>query len=194
MKILRLIACTLVLASCAAPPFKPAAPVAIAQDVWEFTGRISVSAPDSAGQQAWHGEIRWSQQGDSYDIQINTPLGQGALRLSGDARGVRLIASGGAEQFAADPETLLQQRLNVSLPVSGLRYWVRARPAPDAAQTQELDAQGRPLRLTQSGWEIEYKRYAETASGTLPDKLFLRNVGANVEVRLVVEQWSSEAP
>ncbi|MFP5344965.1 MAG: lipoprotein insertase outer membrane protein LolB [Gammaproteobacteria bacterium] len=190
MKILRLIVCTLVLASCAAPPFKPAALVAPVQDNWEFIGRISVSTPE----QAWHGEIRWSQQGDSYDIQLNAPLGQGALRLSGDARGVRLIASGGAEQFAADPETLLQQRLNLSLPVSGLRYWVRARPAPDAAQTQELDAHERPLRLTQSGWEIEYKRYAGTGSGDLPDKLFLRNAGAHVEVRLVVEQWSSGAP
>lgn len=159
------------------------------QDSWEFTGRISVSAPDSAGQQAWHGEIRWSQQGDSYDIQLNAPLGQGALHLSGDAQGVRLRTGDGTEEFAADPETLLQQRLGLRLPVSGLRYWVRARPDPRAAQTEELNAVGRLLRLVQSGWEIDYKRYAGTASGDLPDKLFLRNPEARLEVRLVIEQW-----
>jgi outer membrane lipoprotein LolB len=186
VKILRFIVCALLLASCAVPPFKPAAPVAPTQDVWEFSGRISVSTTE----QAWHGEIRWSQQGDSYDVRLNAPLGQGALRLSGEASGVRLITSDGAEEFAADPEALLRRRLNLSLPLSGLRYWVRGRPAPGAAQRQELDAQGRPLRLTQSGWEIEYRRYAETASGALPDKLFLRNPEAEVEVRLVVEQWN----
>lgn len=193
VRTLSLIVCTLVLASCAVPPLKPTAPVAPVQDSWEFTGRISVSAAGAAkgstGQQAWHGGIRWSQQGDSYDIQLNAPLGQGALRLSGDAQGVRMTTGDGAEEFAADPETLLQQRLNLSLPVSGLRYWVRARPDPHAAQAEELDAGGRLLRLVQSGWEIDYKRYTETASGALPDKLFLRNVGAGVEVRLVVEQW-----
>lgn len=185
MRTLSLIVCALVLVSCAVPPLQPTVPVAPVQDSWEFTGRISVSA----GQQAWHGAIRWSQQGDSYDIQLNAPLGQGALHLSGDAQGVRLRTGDGAEEFAADPETLLQQRLGLRLPVSGLRYWMRARRDPHAAYTEQLDALGRPLRLSQSGWEINYKRYAETATGALPDKLFLRNPEVRLEVRLVIEQW-----
>ncbi len=185
MRILSLVISIFALAACAVAPSKPAAPVAPTQDIWEFTGRISVSTAE----QSWHGEIRWSQQGDSYDIQLNAPLGQGALRLSGDVCGVRLITGDGAQEFAADPETLLQQRLGLHLPVSGLRYWVRARPAPHAAYTEQLDAPGRPARLTQSGWEIDYKRYAETGNGVLPDKIFLLNPEADLEVRLVIEQW-----
>lgn len=172
-----------------------------ALQTWTLIGRIAIQANGArdARQEGWNGGLRWGQRDGDYDITISSPLGQEVAQLHGGAAGVTLRTSAG-EDFALDGETLLQQRLGWRMPVSGLRFWVLGLADPNmpevAEQDRVLDAQGRLVRLHQSGWEIEFRRYQKVGNVELPDKLFLSNQHADVqlELRLVVEQWETSDP
>lgn len=158
-----------------------------ALDSWSLTGRIAIQAE----QEAWNAAIRWSQQGDRYTINLSAPLGQGVVRVEGDAKLVTLRTAD-QQYFAQDGEALLRQRLGWSLPVDGLRYWAVGLPNPRAnSEEHQLDDRGRLHSLRQSGWDIEFRRYAQVGNIDLPDKIFLVKRGANpsVAVRLVVQRW-----
>ena len=158
-----------------------------ALNVWSLSGRIAIQTPT----EGWHAALSWEQRGESYAIQLSSPLGQGAMQLSGDPAHVTLRTAAG-EDSAQDPETLLEKQLGWRLPVSGLRYWVLGLSDPGMPlEHQELDDQGRLIRIRQSGWDIEFRRYAPGGRVDLPDKLFLNNSGAepHLEVRMVVENW-----
>ena len=158
-----------------------------ALSAWSLSGRIAIQTPA----EGWHAALTWEQQGETYAIQLSSPLGQGALLLNGDPAHVTLRTSAG-EDSAQDPETLLERQLGWRLPVSGLRYWVLGLPDPNVPlEHQELDGQGRLTHIRQSGWDIEFRSYAAASRADLPDKLFLNNANAepHLEVRMVVENW-----
>lgn len=157
-------------------------------DSWSLVGRIAIQTEE----QGWHASLRWRQQGESYDININAPLGQGAARLQGDESGVILRTSEGKE-YAADAQTLLDKRLGWRLPVVGLRYWILGLPEseePFNNGNREFDELGRLTWLSQSGWDIAFRDYTEVGELALPQTLFLSNQEAQLEVRLAVERWS----
>jgi outer membrane lipoprotein LolB len=157
---------------------------------WNLTGRISIQAE----QEGWHAAVRWNQRATEYDIKLSSPLGQDVAQLYGDENSVVMRTSDG-EDRAADPETLLYKRLGWRIPLSGLRFWALGLPDLTASavtpQDRELDSLGRLMRLRQSGWEIDFRRYTSVGSIDLPDKIFLNNrqTGTRLEVRLVVEKW-----
>jgi outer membrane lipoprotein LolB len=157
--------------------------------VWNLSGRIGIQTD----KESWQASLRWNQRADGYDIKLSTPLGQEVLQLQGGAAGVIMHTAEG-EDFAQDGESLIVKRLGWHLPVSGLRYWVLGVPdaqaPPVASADRELDGLGRLVRLRQSGWEIDFRRYVTVNNIELPDKIFLSNKqGAQLEVRLVMEQW-----
>ena len=157
---------------------------------WNLTGRISIQA----GQEGWHAGLFWAQRGRDYDINLSSPLGQDIVQLHGGSDSVVMRSSDG-EQRAADAETLLYQRLGWRIPLSGLRFWALGLPDANvpvvSPQDRELDALGRLTRLSQSGWDIDFRRYTSMDNIDLPDKIFLSNrqTGTQLEVRLVVEKW-----
>lgn len=146
-----------------------------------------------AERQGWHAALRWEQRGQHYHITLSSPLGQDIAQLDGGPGGVQWRSADAADT-AQDGETLLYRRLGLRLPVSGLRFWVLGLPDPGvpvAQQDRQLDGLGRLTRLRQSGWDIEFRRYAVVDGMDLPDKLFLttQTDGTAIEVRVVVEQW-----
>ncbi|MEO5573687.1 MAG: lipoprotein insertase outer membrane protein LolB [Gammaproteobacteria bacterium] len=161
-----------------------------ALQTWDLTGRISIQA----GKEGWHAALRWNQRAGQYEIKLSSPLGQELVQLHGDENGVAMRSSDG-EEHAVDAETLLYKRLGWRIPLKGLRFWALGLPDPGAPdlnpQDRELDALGRLVRLRQSGWDIDFKRYTTVDGIYLPDKIFLNNrqTGTQFEVRLVVEKW-----
>ena len=77
----------------------------------------------------------------------------------------------------------------MALPVSGLTWWVQARPAPGSAFEATHDADGRIAQLKQDGWVIDYLQYADDAPRR-PRKLVVTREG--LEIRLVADDWQSE--
>lgn len=151
---------------------------------WSFTGRIAVQAAN----EGWSGTLHWAQQDQNSAIEIRGPVGAGTVRLNRSADGSVLHLSDGQSFAGQDARTLLLDHFGWDIPVDALQLWIIGRHDPAHDKRYELDDSGRLLRLHQSGWEVEYKRYARAGNFDLPEKIFARNEQALI--RLFVDEWS----
>ena len=60
----------------------------------------------------------------------------------------------------------MQDALGFSLPGSGLRDWLRARPAPGTPARVARDAQSRPETIEQNGWTVHYVAWTDDGNNT----------------------------
>lgn len=179
------------LAACATPietalhPAWPARQQALsALRDWSVNGRLAVTTE----QEGWHVSLYWVQQGPAYSIDLIGPLGQGRVRIQGDAQGVSLRTANGQVQRATDPDDLLAQAVGVRIPLNGLLYWMRGLPDPGQRSVLALDEQGRLSRLEQGGWRIDYLDYMPVAPLELPRRI--RATQGEIKVQVVVNEWS----
>ncbi len=174
---------SLLLSACATTPTVVQRPAA-ADAPFVINGRIAIIQParrDSAG-------LRWTHDAASDEVLLMTPLGQVVARITSDMQGVTLEADG-KTHVAQDAETLTQELLGWQLPLSGLRYWVAALPAPGGEFLSEQDVSGRLSVLYQQGWAIHYTRYADEGRDALPLRLSLQREG--MEVRVLIDEWEA---
>ncbi len=150
---------------------------------WAAQGRLAIRR----GDEGLNAGFRWRQMPDAYDIQLSGPFGQGGVRILGNENGVTLETADGRRDGAADPERLMARHLGWSLPVSGLRYWVRGEAEPGQPARWQRDDRGRPRRLHQSGWDIYYLAYRTWGVDELPRVVRLER--SDLEVRLVIDRW-----
>jgi outer membrane lipoprotein LolB len=179
----------LALTGCATPPAREAGPTA--RDLvsaryanWQMRGRVSLIK----GNQGWHASLNWREDAGYYQLNLSGPLGQGAMRLEGNAAGVRLQTADGRTYAARDADALVRSITGWQLPVAGIRYWVRGVPVPGEPAVVKADAHGRLVSLTQSGWDIRYDRFQDLDGRAWPTRLQLTT--DDLSVRLVVDQWT----
>ena len=179
-----LFVCVLLLSSCAQLP--PIPPIPANQlDSWRINGRIAISTKNDS----WTANVYWQQQGPTYQLRLNAPLGQGAFLLEGDDDGV-IMQTANQETFTArDPDILVTQVLKLEIPVTGLHFWIRGLPAPQPSpQWYTFDETGHLHRLRQDGWEITYMRYINIQGIDLPNKIYLEN--DRFKVKIVISKWN----
>jgi outer membrane lipoprotein LolB len=147
-----------------------------------FNGRVSFKQ----GEQRNSAGLRWVHRAAEDEILLLAPLGQTVARIHRDTQNATLDASG--KHYAAqDMEALMRQVLGWQLPLSGLRYWVAALPAPEGEFQIEQNAHGQMSLLRQQGWEITYSRYTADNKDALPLRLTLKRDG--MEVLLLIDEW-----
>ena len=175
-----------VLSGCAQiPPRAVEAWTAPAWEDWNMRGRVAVRAAD----QGWHANLSWRQTGEAFQMELSGPLGQGAIRLHGDAARVQLERADGLRDQAADADALLARHTGWSLPVSGLRYWVRGLAVPARPAHWVRAPDGRPERLQQDGWDIRYTDFRDQPGlGLLPRRIDLERDG--LQARLLIDTWT----
>ncbi len=173
----------LLLAGCASIAEQPvtANPVG---EAFELSGRVSVKYST----EAVSGKISWQHDAASDDLLISTPLGQGVARILRRDAVVSLTTSDQKLYQASDVEGLTEQVLGWRLPLAGLPDWVRGRAAAGAPVQTRVDGAQRLAELRQSGWLVEFLEY--DAAGGLPKRLRLTR--ADVEIRLVIDEWRGE--
>jgi len=180
----RIVLLSLLLSACATTPTVVQRPVAV-DAPFVINGRVAIIQPerrDSAG-------LRWTHAAGSDEVLLLAPLGQVVARITADRQGVMLEVEG-KTYVAQDAETLTQALLGWQLPLSGLRYWVAALPAPGDEFLREEDAAGRLSVLYQQGWTIRYTRYAGEGRDALPLRLSLQRDG--MEVRVLIDEWEAQ--
>ena len=150
---------------------------------WRLNGRLLVVNE----YETWNTGINWQQRRDHYDILITAPLGQGAMRLTGDPHQVVLQSHQGDEWRSSDPEALLAAQLGWRVPVMDLRHWVLGLPGSEV-RAYTLNEAGLLATLSQGEWEIEFRDYREYDGLMLPRRIFANNHLA--KVRLIVGEWS----
>jgi len=152
---------------------------------WTLAGRLAIQS-DHEG---WHVGINWEQQKQNYSILLTAPLGQGSLKLDGNANNVTLQTDEGESVNATDPGELLYRQFGWRVPVKSLRYWVLGVPAPGNQRQEELDDYGRLVHLQQDGWEIRFLDYEPRMGVELPGRVFVNNHKA--KVKLVISDWQA---
>lgn len=151
---------------------------------WTLRGRVGIETGKDSG----NASMSWEQNGEEYAIRISAPMSQGTFELRGDAQGVTLRGPDRSEISAADPQALMQEQLGWSLPVAGLKYWIRGIPMPNRpVAAVRLDDAGRLSDLEQDGWRVSVQRYKAVGEEELPDKIFMEN--APLKMRVVIGEW-----
>ncbi len=153
---------------------------------WGLRGRVGIRH----GEEAWQAGLEWVQEGDAFLIKLFDPLGRKVAILRGRPGQVDLKTSRGVSARAADAEQLMEDLLGWSLPVSGLRYWIRGLPAPGAGEGEvrmAWDDRGRLSRLQQAGWTIVYAEYQDTPAISMPRVLRLSR--GTVAVKVLIKEW-----
>lgn len=177
----------ILLSACSTLP-RPALPERAAWQDFSLTARFALTSrqPDGAEQKAG-GRLDWRHQNDEDEILIANPIGIGLARLDSRPGKARLETGDGRQFVADDPEQLLRDVLGQALPVRQLPHWLLGRASVDGRL--QRDPQGRPIRLEEAGWRIDY-RYEDEAAGSLPSGLHLRQ-GEHIDLRLRIEDWKS---
>ena len=156
-------------------------------DVWRADGRVAVQR----GAEGWSASLRWLNDRDDFELRLVAPLGSGTYRLAGNAERVELLLPDGRMYHAPDPETLMAEHLGWSMPLTGLRYWLRGLAAPEPAPSHETRDEAGLLRdLHQAGWRVSVLRRMSVGDFQMPTKLFMHY--GDLKVRIVVAQWTLE--
>ena len=164
-----------------------------AQPDWSFQGRVAVSR----GRDGGSGRIDWVQQGSAYEVQLSAPVTRQSWRLLGDTAGggSRLEGLQGGTREGADAGQLLLEATGWDIPVDQLPDWTRGLVlASEGERGVQRDGEGRPRRMQQAGWEVQYLEWlpAEGGRPALPRRI--EAVRGDAKVRLVVDQWGAAGP
>ena len=183
----------LLLAACSTLPGDPtpvsslaARPVAA-----NFTaaGRVTARVTGDA-RRAFSGGFAWTHRPGEDIVELLTPLGQTAARMTMTPAGAEVELSDGRSSFTTDPELFLSDALGVALPVAALPYWMQAVPIARVPFRAEGDSIGRPVMLWQNGWQIQYTSYADATPGAYPTRMQLTQ--GDIEARMIISEWSAQ--
>jgi len=156
-------------------------------DHWRLEGKLGFRDSRESGS-AW---IDWRQQGDSFQVQLNGPLGTGATRISGDPQHALLQQAGADDVRATGPEDLARRLFGWSFPVRQLRYWATgiADPAEPVVMQSHSDS-GALTSLVQAGWQLTFSRHGQQGPWLLPGKI--SGASDQGEFTLVIKRWQLE--
>ncbi|TCV91842.1 outer membrane lipoprotein LolB [Luteibacter rhizovicinus] len=153
------------------------------KDRWTVEGKLSVSN----GQDGGSGTLVWHQSGDRYEFTVRGPVTGKSFRLSGGPEGAELEGLDGGPQRGADAESLMARTLGWQLPMRDLRAWVLGLRADSGAADIAFGADRLPSRITQDGWQVDYRAWDATRDPALPLKVFAER--PPYKVRLSIESW-----
>lgn len=164
-----------------------------AQSEWSFQGRVAVSKGKNGGS----GRIDWVQQGSGYQIQLSAPVTRQSWTLQGDAvqGGGRLDGLGNGPRQGSDARQLLLDATGWDIPVNELPDWTRGLVLQGSGESGiQRDGDGRPRRVQQAGWLVEYLEWYPSEEGmpALPRRIEASRDDA--KVRLLVDQWGQGSP
>jgi outer membrane lipoprotein LolB len=167
----------LLLYGCVSVP--PASRPSPLMQAFTLQGRVSVQYDE----QSLTGQLRWRADGKTDEVLLSTPLGQGIASISRNEQQVTLVRPDEPSVSAENVEDLTQSTLGFRLPLSGLRYWIQARPDPARASEVRANSAGGVEQISQDGWKIDYLQYVENR----PRKIHVTREG--LEIRLVIDEW-----
>ena len=165
------------------PPTLPAR-----QDIRHFSleARFALRAtlPGQASQSSG-GRMTWTHRAAGEQILLANPLGYGLAELETTRERSRLRTADGKESESSDPDALIEELTGLRLPVARLPAWLTGRTGGEAEI--ESDAAGRPARLHEAGWQIDYF-YDDNRPGALPARLHISLPG-EIDLKLRIEEW-----
>jgi outer membrane lipoprotein LolB len=150
---------------------------------YRFSGRIAARS----GNTGFSAGIDWQQRGAQSEATLRGPLGVGTVRVSIDPDGVS-VQDGSGQRISGDAGVdRLREVLGFDPPLTELRYWLLACSAPGAPADEQPDAAQHLAALQQSGWQLEFSQYQNTAPYVLPVRIRARH-GVD-SLQLAISRW-----
>ncbi len=183
-----MLAGSLLLAGCATAPGRQPERDRINDFALEARFALRVTQPERPAQSSG-GRLSWEHRGDRDLLLLANPIGIGMAEIDmRPGRSTLRLASGEVRE-SDDPANLIEEVTGQRLPVGQLARWLLGRAAAFGRVTH--DEFGRPARLDEAGWRIDYSYDLATTSAT-PARLTLSD-GQGIELKLRIEEWK-EAP
>lgn len=181
LRALSLAILVLLLSACAHRPVQPVYTNIALPEYWEAEGKAALRTEERGG----NVYFTWTQQGPDYHIIVRGPLGLGRAELTGNPEQVTLVADNIEKVSAGSLEELLEITTHRHAPVSHALHWLTAEPGSSSAEVTR-DAEGRPLKIIEDGWTIDYLEWSEEAP-RLPRKLTI--IGPDGRATVVIGLW-----
>ncbi|CAL7960670.1 outer membrane lipoprotein LolB [Gammaproteobacteria bacterium] len=124
----------------------------------------------------------WQQNQNDYTINISGPLNLNSVKIIGTANQVEFCQSG---------QACIRESLNPfgwRLPISNMRYWVLAFPAPAKIEATKFDQYGHLTAFEQQGWRINYSDFQPVNNVDLPNIITLQN--KKFFIKLKIKKYS----
>lgn len=133
------------------------------------------------------GGFSWNHTQTDDVVELLTPLGQIAARLTMTASGTTIELANGQRVTTGEPEAYVARVLGLRLPIRALPYWMQGAPVPGSAIRVEADSVGRLGLLWQDGWQIRYGDYASASFEANPTQIDLTQ--GDIEARILIDEW-----
>ncbi|MBL8447524.1 MAG: outer membrane lipoprotein LolB [Zoogloeaceae bacterium] len=148
---------------------------------FELSGRIAAAD----GGRSVSAGVDW-RHGATDEWRFVSPIGQVMATIEAGPSGAVLYSAGRAPVGAASAEELMQQTIGVAPPLNRVVAWIQAVP-PTGSVVREIDAQGRPVRLIDAGWVVEFLEYVGDEPQDRPRRLEISQ--GDARLRLVIDDW-----
>lgn len=163
----------LLLSACAQKPLQAPA------DGFAAQGRVNVRSQTDANTALFD----WLATPERDVLSLATPLGTTVAELTIRYQQGEIVSAtlkhGQTTEVAADPESLLQNISGLTLPVAGMRWWLRGQPDARLPFTRSGES------FTQSGWLVSPSDFRD---GALPYKIELTR--DDLRIRVMIGEWS----
>lgn len=150
---------------------------------FSIKGRIAVTTKEKNAS----ARLDWEHSANNDNVDIYSPLGGKVANIIKTPEQVT-FTDNKQTLTAVDTETLTQDTLGFSLPLSGLSYWALGKPSNQSiANAMTWDNDGKTKTLIQDGWNIEYNEYTNQDVYSLPKKVLLNN--DSITIKLIIDKW-----
>lgn len=147
---------------------------------WVISGLISVTY----NQKRDMAHFEWAQNQNNYTINISGPMNLNSVQIIGNKNEVRFYRSNNKCVKAKTPEKLFFDQLGWWLPISSIRYWIFALPAPAKTNLVKFDKYGHLVFFEQHGWKINYFDFQSANGMDLPSMIELKNDKFFIKLKL----------
>lgn len=148
---------------------------------WVVTGSLGITH----GKKRDIVRLEWEQQRDKYVINISGPMNLNKVKIVGYTNKVWFCKSSGKCTWAKSPEELFLSRFGWKLPISNVKYWILACPAPYKVELAHFDQYGRLIEFEQQEWKIRYSDFVLIDNVELPNIIELSNKDFFVKFKAV---------
>ena len=155
---------------------------------WSMAGRVALSN----GRDGGSGRIDWTQADGSGSVTLSAPVTRQSWTLRSAPSGAVLEGVSNGPLAGPDAQSLLREATGWEIPVAALGCWVRGARAGAAMgpATVTYAVDGKPARIVQGGWQVDYAAWGEEGGHAVPTRINAQR--ADDRVRLVVDRWGAE--
>jgi outer membrane lipoprotein LolB len=160
------------------------APPLAEQDYWKITGKLAIKSPHKA-QSA---NLIWRQHNSRYKINITSPIGLGAVNITGNDQ--QATIQKGLNTLNGTPDQLGTELLGIPLSADAMRWWLKGLTSPNHPKASKIvfNENNRFSRFQQHGWQLQFNEYTANGPYMLPKKISGRR--GDLSFKLVINQWN----